>query len=136
MSDLNTSDIEFFKSRLKILGPLKQTLISIGHRFDNTIPKYLRIFAKSRKYESILCIMSVIDCIPSIIRHIDLMIDNSDAYYYGVYGEIVRDMPKVGEILAESDIRQIMQAIANVSSPSTTEDHSAIKYSKNRDKTK
>ena len=109
MSILNTSDLEYFKSELKILGSLKQTLISIGHRFDNSMPKYLCMFAKSRKYESIMCIISANDCLPDMIRHIDLMIDNADAYYYSIYHDIVRDLPKVGESLAEYDIDQIME---------------------------
>ena len=89
MDDLRTWNIELFRSNFKALEPLKQSLTLIRHRLDIHMQRHLDKLAISRKYELINYVTSVHKCISDMITSVDVMIDNSETYYYeGRFGII------------------------------------------------
>ena len=68
------------------------------------------MIAKSRKYELIKYITSLIDCVSEMNKYLDFIIDNAGSYYYDLWRGIIRNKSSGGIVYASNDIDNINKA--------------------------
>ena len=104
-SDANRFDftaLATFKSKIKALEPMMQTLESIRRRISD-----------STTNRSTELVPTAIACISVMVIYVDVVIGNVDVYYYDFFNSssgIWRRLPSEGRVHADGDMDKILQA--------------------------
>ena len=96
----DSSGLVAFKSLVYALNPIKQTVESILYRINYYVANQAEVMMES-----------VNECVSDIIRYLDIMIDNADEYYEGMFSSnIIRYSSEAGIKYASNDISYIDKA--------------------------
>ena len=105
-SDANRLDLEGFeefKSKVKALEPIKQTLEYILRQINNNLTK-----------QSTIHMISLSHWISYMIKYLDTVINNEGLYYRSGYNYIYRKASSLCDVRAYTDVDNISNASINL----------------------